>query len=250
MKNKLLSNKYFKGTLAFIGLILISAVGSAIWEVFLKPLSTFIIRDILLNLITFGLDSIRNDIYSSVALGYNQSSTVLLFHYFVVIAISAMIIFLLYVFSRRGELMEKHKRLIKELDDSLSEINNMGKTIEKTREEIIEEDRGKIIKIREGATSVSFKRLNILLYILVFISVYQSTLLITDLIKTTYVNSAITHYNQIVAISSPYYNPKEIALHNSQYAQITNREDYIRLTASIEATIKNHGILPPTFSAW
>jgi hypothetical protein len=234
-----------KGALGLVGVIIIGAIGSGVWEVVLKPLSTFI-RDILLNLITFGLESFRNDIYSSVASGYDQSPIIQLLHYFVLAAILAMIFFLMDLFFKRRELMEDQKRVLKELDDTLSEITNMGETKKKTQEEI----RDGIIQARQSVARQPIKRFSVLLYFGALLCMFQATLLITSLIKTSYINSAISHYNQIVAISSPYYNATEIALHNSQYAQIKKKEDYLRLTALIEATIKNHGIVPPTFSAW
>ena len=245
MKIRLPSNKHFKRALWLVGVIFIGAISSGIWEVVLKPLSTFI-RDMLLNLITLGLDSFRNNIYSSIANGYNQSPMIELLYYFVLIIIFAMIMLLVFLFSEKRELLKERNRLVELCDDKLSELDNK----EEPRKKTIEEIREGIVQTRQKAVNLPTKRYSFLLYFISVIFVFEASLLITSYIKTSYINSAITHYNKIVAISSPYYNTMEIALHTSQYAQIKKKEDYIRLTSSIEATIKNHGIVPPTFSVW
>jgi len=71
-------NRSKKATvLSIIGLILLGALGSGLWDVFFRPVAIWIGLK-LLTLATFGLESIRDSSYQSIAKGHHERPAFLL----------------------------------------------------------------------------------------------------------------------------------------------------------------------------
>jgi hypothetical protein len=87
MNLKSLKNKrYAKGFLALLGAILLGALGSGLWELVLKGLMNSS-RDVLLNLVSFGLHSIKDITYSQIARGFHEEASMNLLLFTVTIII-------------------------------------------------------------------------------------------------------------------------------------------------------------------
>lgn len=105
--------------------------------------------------------------------------------------------------------------------------------------------------MQEGAQSTEVNRtlkilsrpvLVLILFLLVF-SVVQAN-------QVAYENRAITHFNQLLAIASPYLREDERVMFRSRFAQISSRDDYAKLVTALTATCRAHKLITPEFSIW
>jgi hypothetical protein len=65
-----------------------------------------------------------------------------------------------------------------------------------------------------------------------------------------YVNRAVTHVQQLLAIVDPYIQENERLMYRSQFAQISSREDYVKLTNALTAACQAKSLKVPNFAVW
>lgn len=65
-----------------------------------------------------------------------------------------------------------------------------------------------------------------------------------------YVNRAATHVQQLLAIVDPYIQENERLMYRSQFAQISSREDYVKLTNALTAACQAKSLKVPNFAVW
>jgi hypothetical protein len=68
--------------------------------------------------------------------------------------------------------------------------------------------------------------------------------------RVSYVNRAITHFNQLLAISSPYLTPDERLKQISLFAQVHNRDDYFKIVTDLSTVCEQNKLKVPEFSVW
>jgi len=84
-------------------------------------------------------------------------------------------------------------------------------------------------------------------------SLFMGVALVSDLISLTrlsYVTSADAHYHQVMRVVLPYLDAHEQAEAESDFAQVSSREDYVRLLSRLEGQCKAHGKTVPKFDPW
>ena len=79
-------------------------------------------------------------------------------------------------------------------------------------------------------------------FLLVF-SIVQSS-------QVTYINRAITHFNQLFAIAAPYLSEQQRLMNRSEFARISSKADYERVVADLRSVCMKNGVKPPEFSVW
>lgn len=87
------------------------------------------------------------------------------------------------------------------------------------------------------------KLLLILFILLAVFSVIQAN-------QLSYINRAVTYFNQLLAIGSPFISEQDRLTYRSQFAQISSGEDYEKLTSTLKALCKEKGQKTPAFSVW
>jgi hypothetical protein len=84
-------------------------------------------------------------------------------------------------------------------------------------------------------------------------SLFMGVALVSDFISLTrlgYVTSADAHYHQVMRVVSPYLNAHEQAEAESDFAQVSSREDYVKQLSRLEGECKAHGKTVPKFDPW
>jgi hypothetical protein len=71
-----------------------------------------------------------------------------------------------------------------------------------------------------------------------------------SVVRHSYINSADAHYHQMLRIVSPYLDAREQAEVESDFAQISSREDYVKVLARLESQCKAHERTIPKFDPW
>jgi hypothetical protein len=68
--------------------------------------------------------------------------------------------------------------------------------------------------------------------------------------QTTYINRAITHFHQLLAIAGPYMSQEEIALSRSKFAQVSSKSGYVQVVEPLRKNCRVKGLEFPSFSIW
>lgn len=89
---------------------------------------------------------------------------------------------------------------------------------------------------------ISRPMLVLLVFVLVFSFVQAN--------QHAYINRAVTHFHQLLAIAGPYLSEEERMLYKSRFAQISSSDDYASLTAALEDLCRAKNLRTPTFVVW
>ena len=233
MKLTLPANKGLKWALGVIGAILIGAIGSGVWQSVLGPALHAISRW-LLDLGSLGLTSYKTNVYRSVAKDNQFLVGIPVFVLVSTVLIVIMVSAGLQTWERNYNARIRRERLLRNLDGPDPEPSM---TAEDMRRRLITGRRlGRIEQIFLYISA---------LYMLGFF-VAQSLVFV----KLNYVDSADSHYHQVLRVVSPYLNDHERAMTESDFAQIGSREDYVKVLSKLEKLAKDNGRTVPAFDPW
>lgn len=225
-----------KSTLAVCGTILLGAIGGGVWEHLLGPSLRFT-RDFFLNVTSLWITKYKDATYIEVARGFHESAgeslnrQLTLYWILFVIGMSVYLV----VLSRK--LRAKHA-------DVLKDIENLRDG--KTREPITIE---KLYKEVHSLTPL-LKKDRWLLYAAVFWAIFTVIVSFMSAIQSTYVNSAITHYNQMLSICAPSLSADQKEQIASSFAQIKNKADYEEVINRLRSVAQKHSQVMPAFEIW
>ncbi len=237
-------NKYVKGVLAILVTVLLGALGSGLWEGVLK--SAFVSgRDLILNLVSFGMQSVKQATYAQIAQGLHEHASMDNLSLTVVGLIGFMFYLLLILFGRIAALKEKQANLHKRL--KLAVAKQAKKETRAPDEEQKEES---LDNIRKAIDDLPLKGLRRMAYAASFVALLFASAVFADLTRFKYVNSAITHFQQAYTISLPYIDESQRTQILSSFAQIKGKQDYVSLMKQVEAVGRDNGQSVPGFDAW
>lgn len=167
----------------------LAIVASAIYESLFRPTANWLFK-LALNLSTLGLEKYKDNIYIEIAKGFHEDISLDLYKLFIGLLLG-FVISLIFI---------------------LIKLKNQGDN--------------------DAFIHKFFKAQNKIINSNIFLSAYFLIVLIVttlNIVQTVYINNAITYYDQLIAITSPYVDPHQIQIFNSEYAQIANKQDYIKL---------------------
>ena len=72
--------------------------------------------------------------------------------------------------------------------------------------------------------------------------VFVTTLIILLFQRTTYINRAVNHFEQLAQIVAPYQREQDRLLVRSKFAQIVSRAQYVQLIGSLEELAHSQGV--------
>ena len=73
---------------------------------------------------------------------------------------------------------------------------------------------------------------------------------LVSIAEVTYIDSALSHYHQVMRIASPYLDANEQLVVQSEFAQIRNRQGYVDVIERLATLAKAHGQSVPKFNPW
>lgn len=194
--------KWLKKLRNLLSVVFVGALGTGLWNYVFQP-SLGYGRDFSLNLVSLGLESYKLAVYLEVARGFHEKTTVLTYGLivFLIFGFCAVVV----VFSKMAlaEVRENHRSNASRIDrlkEKKKQIE-VGIVAEHPASDFDAELRAldEEIKIRDRI----LKRIGITWYILTSLVVFFVLTVGIQTITTTYENNAITHYHQMLAITSP-----------------------------------------------
>jgi hypothetical protein len=212
-------NKFILGV---VGAIALGALGSGLWNILLEPLFAWVGRG-LINVFTFGISSIRDSFYAEIAKGHHAQATLLIL-YLIFVSITFA---LGYFFPRKkpsDEDLKKKRRKI------LSKVASPD-------EELSDEE------LRSRLSLYIHKRTRFIYLIgLLFFSVF-----LFRYITISYVNKAVTHFEQCYEICLPFFDEKQAVAIKSNFAQINTKKSYIELIEELGRVAEANNVKLPSF---
>lgn len=205
-------NSKKKVVLGVVGTIVLGAVGSGVWETLFSPMASWLGRAFL-SLVTLGLESARDSIYESVAEGHHEVPS--LFVYAFLAALMAV-----FPLGLTGPVLIRDR-----LRQNLKE---------KTADEL----------------AILSRRLRRWLAILTAISVLLGSAFLGRFVMHSYVNKAVTHFEQSMRIVAPHIDISEERLLRSEFASIKSKTDFTAVMEKVRTIAQNHKKPLPDFTAW
>ena len=207
-----------------IGVTSIGIGSNAIWEFLIRPV-LLLAQNGILTLTTLGIQSFKDDIYREIARGHHDraSETIFILLMMLLMLAPIAIIFLGYTrfTSRRKQRLER-----------------------------IDTERNKTIDAKLAALEHVDARITKLIWMNVGVAVLLTIVSATLTVKTVYIGSAVTYYDQLMAIATPYLTDNKVKLIASEFAQIKNQDGYERIISELRSLAKMKGQSVPAFNIW
>ena len=192
--------------------ILLGVVSNGLWELLIKPSITWL-RDVLLNIASLGIESIKNACYAEIAKGFHEA-----------IGLQILAIITIIIFLAAGYYMgHVGNRYIHRRDNSQKEQQFIDSIPNKTK-----------------------------LILLLCLCYVIFSLMILNLTQTriSYINSAISYYHQLHKIVRPYISEENSILLDSQFSRIAKKDDYVAVLSQLYEICDKNKITYTKFSAW
>lgn len=219
------------------GVLLIGVASNAIWEFAFRP-AFFFAQSSMLTLITLGIQQYKDAIYIEIARGHYDRASVALFLESLGVICGVATAFV--VISYLGVSYQRKK--LNEIKTELSDIDN----VEASKNSPAMQP----IKFGIDNTESLLKKLFRLVSLNAILVTFLLVITTSTAIKTVYVQSAVVHYEQLLAITSPYTTEDEKKRDNSLFAQITSRTEYEQIVSSLRAIAEKNGQRVPQFNIW
>jgi hypothetical protein len=191
------------------GIIMLGAIGSGIWARLFDP-GYSKVRDVLLNIATLGIGTLKDNTYFHVAQGIHQEAALS------VLLVVLMMFYVLPVFAVITlQLLNRESKDNKYSSRVLRLLRVVG-------------------------------RPRLLWYTAPIIL----TVVFLQFIQVDYCDLANVHYNQLRAIIRPTVGEAQISLFDATFAQIQSSKDYTDLLRQMEQIARTAGKRVPEFNAW
>lgn len=199
-----------------IGVISLGLITNAIWDA-LKPLTSYLFK-FLLNLSVLGVEKFKDNIYIEIAKGAHENISLKIFLNFNAFILSFVLITIFLIFRiRRKNLLEEDSNLKPNFID-------------------------KIFNYQKDLTRKPW-----FLWFSLFYMIFAGTIFTLDSVKQSYINNAVTNFEQLSKIIRPYVSEEDNDKYISSFSQIKNREDYVILINKLQSIAKDNNQNIPEF---
>lgn len=235
-----------KAILGLIGALIVGGLGNGVWEYVFEPAFTWSLSGIL-NVATLGIQTFKDDLYGEIAKGFHEKSSLSLansLYYWVGYGVA----FGSFLFTRKTkDLVSSIATLNKEIDELEDTANGSSEPSEPDKDlhTRISNLRSRVQK--QAPKTVLLHKAAYLLF--VFGIAFFGWMIIGGA-KDRYINTAIVHYKQSLAIVAPLATGKELSTFESRFALIASKSDYEALITDIEHVGDRGGLKLPDFKAW
>jgi hypothetical protein len=227
--------KAVRWTLGILGAIFVGALGSGVWQSLLGPAIHFSTRW-MLDLTSLGLTSYKGRVYQQIAADNQSVVAVETFGWVWLGMTLGLTFYVSYALKEHLDIRSRIDRLSSMLSDAPRK----------------QEPQMTLDTVSQGLPSLKL-RLRVaqwLLYAFVLVASFLVVSGLISLVKLNYVNSADTHYHYVMRMASPYLDAGEHTQIESDFAQISSREDYVKVLSSLESKCQAHGKVVVKFDPW
>ncbi len=233
--NKIMrGKKYFKILLGIIGAILLGAIGSGVWKFLLEP-AIFRGRNSILNIAVLGVEKYKNNIYEEVAKGFHEIPSLEVYYYVIWIFALGLIVYGTELYIKSKQLKWKHDKLLVEIKSIITGTK---------RKEL------SISELYDDASKIKPQRLVFTSKICIVVVIIFATWLFISHFRHRYINSAITHFQQMCSIVKPYIDQQQEKQIISEFAQIKNKQNYINVIVKLKQLAEKNNLEMPKFEPW
>ncbi|MFX0199722.1 MAG: hypothetical protein ACFFCW_26670 [Candidatus Hodarchaeota archaeon] len=226
-------SKLGKICVALIIAIVAGAIGSGVWIHIFGPL-IYWSRDKILTVTTLGIQAFKDSTYQQIASGFHESASDTLLFDFRYLLMMVFILVTLHLIVRGREI---RRRIQKDIDQ-----------LEKT-----EEEKKPSLEDLHEKFSLAHTRSNRIVkrgYILFMFAIIWSMVFMISTIRLRYINSAISHFQQVLTICSPYLEPGKEKQVISSFAQIRSQKEYVNLLDDLKKIATTNKLYLPKFNIW
>ncbi len=236
-----------KVVLGLAGALLMGGLGNGVWEYVLEPMLAWSLHGIL-NIATLGVQSFKDALYREIAKGFHEESSLVLAITFNYLIAGAVIFTLL-------QMKQRAKKILGEIEETNNELDELEKELVNSKEEkskSIESLKDRISKSRvKNSELVPRARLiHKTTYALFVCGVAFYAWMLIGAVKDRYINSAIVHYEQSLAIVTPYISTYELSVLNSRFARIASKNDYVALIDDVAKLGRRGNLNLAQFNIW
>lgn len=209
-----MKRKRLKIGLTILGIVILGAVGSGVWEIAGNPLLRFF-SNVAVYIVTFGKEILLDSIYEDIGRGYSEVYSIGVFFFLAIIIACLSLIGFIFI------------RLI--FKDLVARFEG-----EPERERLTKQ---KVKRMK--------RRFQYMWYIGALFTLLFIILTTTKFLVALYKNGARSHIYQSVTICSPYISEKEEKELLSKFALIKSRNDYINLNNQLKNIAEQNGVELP-----
>jgi len=233
-----------KKFIAVIVTVILGAIGSGFWEVFLRPRWPRI-SNWILSLFSNYFNSLESTTYSEIAKGFHEVNGLIVFFLVgcgFILYLCDGLYNMFYIYRDSTEIQKKlseaeEKIFAKAIQAPVADIEVKPKL-----------DSEPLKKFRGSQYFVfSFRWLS-LFFLFLFVAIIFSQII--SLTQYVYVNSAVTYFNQLMTVCGPFINNEKSQALKSQFAQIQSRSDFLSLTNELLEIAKKRKLKTPEFEIW
>lgn len=207
--------------------VVLGAVGSGVWEYVLKPgLSGT--TAVVLDIATLGIDSYKDSLYSEVARGFREKSSVTLLSVAMYLIGIFAVTIAARIFPLWSRIMRSHGI------SSNPETQQVKSSLLKT--------------VQHQANRIVFQKPSAVILIIgyIFISVFM----FVGMTRVIYVNSAQSHFYQSLRIIAPYIKIQKEQEMVSAFSSVSTELDYRDLIAELKSIAQQNSETLPKFEIW
>lgn len=233
---------------SLIGALVVGGLGNGVWEYILEPAFAWSLHG-LLNIATLGVQSYKDDLYREIAKGFHEESSLALANTLNYLIACAVVFGLLQLLQRSKKLIDEIKLTNTELDTLEQEIENpKGQERDQKKEGL--KERISQARNKNSGLAPKAKFIHKATSLLFAFGVAFYAWMLIGAVKDRYINTAIVHYEQSLAIIAPVITANEMTLLKSRFARVASRKDYEALMGDIAAFGKrgNYGLTQ--FNIW
>lgn len=202
--------------------VLLGALGSGFWEAVFKPVSVSAGR-LLLKAVTLGMASARDAIYKDMATRPTFRPAL-----FIVGIISITFTGFL------GYSSSQYYRVYFDAPKNVQESRFNTKTNNLSLDELVKEEQRLSNRVKELE-----KEMALALFISSLFGFVVTTLVHA---RYRYFSTAISYFDQLMAICAPYVSSEEEKMFRSEFAQMTCHGDYVTIINKLRQKASEHGI--------
>lgn len=235
-----------KSVLTALVALIVGGLGNGVWEYVLEPVfhkgAAFV-----LSVATLGATSFKDALYLEIAKGFHEKDSI-----FTAKLLTALVVY--GMLAATFALTRSAKTLVSRIESSKEEIGKLGLEISGKLTEMMDRqvnlERIRVMETRSADQLIRARRLQRSTFGIWVPSVAFAAWMLVGLVKSRYVNSAITHFEQSVAIVAPYASDREVVMLRSRFGLLASREDYQRILSEIESIGARGHVNIPQFKAW
>jgi hypothetical protein len=209
------NNKIIQWSLRLIGVIILGAIGSGVWQIIGDPLLSIITKTFI-DAINFITNTYKDGIYIEAARGLHENPATKLYILVFTFPPFFALVFILSKKSAKKDVVKLEVEAQSKHDDKTEQLEFQIEALNK--------------QIKNGERVIFFS-----VILLIMMSIHSAT-------QTSYTNKVITYVENTLDRLAPYESHENIIMLRAEFREIYTAEDYYKLYNKLERKLKVHDL--------